>query len=82
MPKTNGSAPTTGRYLGLLLLGLFPLVGLVCCLKWAYGEWTPPTRRNLARAMLWLHGAVLVLVITGLAIWVAWLAGVRLPFLQ
>lgn len=71
---------SAGQYLGMLLLGLLPFVGLVACLLWAYSATAQPGRRNLARAMLWLHAAALVIAIIALALWVAALAGVPIPF--
>lgn len=56
--------------LRMLLLGLLPGIGLVANLLWAFGDAVATQRRNLALAMLYLHAAVLAVVLLGLLLWV------------
>lgn len=72
----NGRVPTANEYLVLLLVGLFPILGLVFCLRMVYsmGKVRPAAVRSLARAMLWLHGAGLCAAIIALCVWVIRLA--------
>ncbi|NLW78047.1 MAG: hypothetical protein GXY32_01370 [Ruminococcaceae bacterium] len=65
---------SVARCLGIIVLGLFPLLGLAACLAWGFGRNTRRQKRNLGRAMLWLHGAALATIIILLAVWVAGLA--------
>lgn len=74
-PATSGPVLSAARCLGILVLGLFPLIGLLACLAWGFGRTTAPQKRNLARAMLWLHAAALATAIILLAVWVAGLVG-------
>lgn len=66
---------TTGEYLLLLGFGLLPVLGIVFCLVWGFGNHWEPEVQALARAMLWLHGIVLVLLVAILAVWVLSLTG-------
>lgn len=82
-PVEAGAAPperpkagplSVGRCLSTLVVGLLPLVGLVFCLVWSYGGGYATARRNLAKAILWLHGFAVVAAIVGLCVWVLVLA--------
>ncbi|MFV0412504.1 MAG: hypothetical protein ACK5L3_04425, partial [Oscillospiraceae bacterium] len=68
--KALAGNKTTGQFLLLLFFGLFPLAGIAVSLLWAFGKNTDGQTRALARAMLWLHGAALLLAIAGLGAWV------------
>lgn len=68
--KALAGNKTTWQFLLLLFFGLFPLVGIAVSLLWAFGKNADGQTRALARAMLWLHGAALLLAIVCLAAWV------------
>ena len=68
---------TTGRWLALLLPGLFPVLGIAICILWAYGPDGPAWRRGLAKAMLVIHGAALALLVVCLLAWVVLLLNSR-----
>ena len=61
---------SVGELLKTLLLVLLPLAGIVFCLVWAFGKGSPAPKRNLAKAILWLHGILLIMALVGLAVWV------------
>lgn len=77
-PNEDAAAQTgilnVRQTLFMLVLGIIPIVGLVACLLWGYGPDMPPARRNLALALLWLHGAGLAAVIVALCAWVMGMA--------
>ncbi|MDL2323902.1 hypothetical protein LJC61_01945 [Ruminococcaceae bacterium OttesenSCG-928-A16] len=62
---------TAGQCFATILLGILPVAGLVLCLAWLYGKTGPPQKKNMAKAMLWLHGIALVALLVWLVIWVA-----------
>lgn len=73
--KSACRAFSTAEYFVFLLFGLLPVIGVILCLVWAFGRWGEPLA-PFARAMLWLHGICLLLLVLLLAIWVLMLAGV------
>lgn len=69
---------TIGENLVTVTVGLLPFMGLLACLLWSWGGSTRFARQNLAKALLWLHGIALCLLVLGLLIWVFTLAGLLL----
>lgn len=61
---------TVGETIAMLIFGLMPVLGVVFCLVWAYGAGSGADSRTLAKAMLWLHGALVMLAVVALTIWV------------
>lgn len=73
-PDLDVAPLTVGQCLVTLVAGLLPFIGVVCCLVWAYGRTGQQQRRNLGKALLWLHGFVMVAAIVALCVWVVVLA--------
>lgn len=69
-------ALTVSQCFTTLIIGLIPLVGLLACLLWSWGGSSSVGRQNLAKALLWLHGIFLCLLIGYLILWVFSLAGI------
>lgn len=59
-----------GECVAALVLGLLPVIGLIYSIATAYGVNTGAQKRNLARAMLYIHGGALALIIIGACVWV------------
>ena len=74
MEAQNAYPTSVGQAVGLLAAGLLPGFGLVLCLWWAYTA-GHAEKQTLAKAMLWLHGASLCVLLVGLCLWVLRLAG-------
>lgn len=71
---TPAAWPTVRQMVGMLVFGLFPLLGVALCVMWGYGPKMPVWKRKLAMAMLILHGAAMVLLLLAMATWVVWQA--------
>ena len=65
---------STKEYLQYLVTGLLPFMGLLLVLQWAFNGKVRTEKKNLGKAMLWIHGAGLLLLLCGLCIWVILLA--------
>lgn len=69
-------ALSAGRCFAMIVFGLLPVLGVVFCLVWSYGARRHDQQRNLAKAMLCVHAAALVVLLLALCVWVCWLSGV------
>lgn len=69
--QQNGATPLEPwQYLAWLAAGLLPLAGMAVCLVWAFQTSYATQKQNLARAMLYIHGAGIVAALVWLAVWI------------
>lgn len=57
----DNSILSMGQYLGMMLLGVIPVVGFVLFLLWSFGGNVNPNKRNWARATL-IFGLIFMVV--------------------
>lgn len=62
------------EYLQFLLTGLLPFMGIFIVFPWVFSGKEPAEKRNLGKAMLWLHAGALIGLLCGLCLWVILLA--------
>lgn len=79
LPFTTTELLSAKQSFTTILLGLIPLIGLVLCMMWRNSDTAPPQKKNMASALLALHGIALALLVVGLAIWVFNLWGALPP---